>query len=359
MDALVKTGLELRVGNSGGLGAWICKIGPDGCDYPEEHCVCQSFGPGGVYWTYHHLKEGKWRTSTVGAGSYRVKDGDVEGWAWSTGNPPTLVPTFEQVCASARPQATNTAPRATSTRIPPTVTRRGATIPAVTRRPASRTPTRVATNKPSNSAMSVLPQPVDTAPATFAPTAPVTLDTPGSIPSPQQTQEPQLTISPSDQTPTAQTQETPVRVERPTQTPGRAAPTVAAPPTNAAPTPPSVPTTRPVATAQPTVAATITEQPATATPTIEPPPTVTLPPQATSTPTLTLTPASATAQASTSTSTAGATPITDPLRQNRDSESLARNIALALGAVVLVGLAAWAALRRRRGTIERGGNGVG
>ena len=51
------------------------KIGPDGCDYPGQPCACQSYGPGGVYWSYHHLKNSKWQTSGVGASSYRVHDG--------------------------------------------------------------------------------------------------------------------------------------------------------------------------------------------------------------------------------------------------------------------------------------------
>ncbi len=36
LDLLLKTGLDVRVESFGGAGALICKIGPDGCDFPEQ-----------------------------------------------------------------------------------------------------------------------------------------------------------------------------------------------------------------------------------------------------------------------------------------------------------------------------------
>ncbi len=100
LDLLAGTGLEVKVENYGGMGAMVCKIGPDGCDYPEQPCACQSYGPGGVYWSYHHLKDGRWVRSQVGASSYRAHNGDVDGWAWSDGSPPALY-TFEQICGAS------------------------------------------------------------------------------------------------------------------------------------------------------------------------------------------------------------------------------------------------------------------
>lgn len=36
-----------------------------------------------IYWAYYHLKEGSWLYSPVGAGGYRVRNGDVDGWVWT------------------------------------------------------------------------------------------------------------------------------------------------------------------------------------------------------------------------------------------------------------------------------------
>ncbi len=114
LDLLLKTGLEVKLEAYGGMGGLVCKIGHDGCDYPGQPCVCQSYGPGGVYWTYHHLKDGQWRSSVVGAGSYKVHDGDLEGWAWSGGKPPPMF-TFRQICGASLPEQANTRPPATAT----------------------------------------------------------------------------------------------------------------------------------------------------------------------------------------------------------------------------------------------------
>src|SRR5688500_720680 len=99
LELLQKTGLPMKIEGQGSLGALICKLGPDGCDYPGEPCVCKSYGPGGVYWSYHHLRDGTWKSSVQGASSYRVKPGEVDGWAWSAGKPPPVF-TFDQLCAA-------------------------------------------------------------------------------------------------------------------------------------------------------------------------------------------------------------------------------------------------------------------
>src|SRR5204863_3482018 len=92
-----------------GMGGEICKIGPDGCDFPAQPCACQSYGQGGVYWSYHHLKDGKWQSSSMGASSYKVHDGDVDGWAWSAGKPPAFY-NFEQLCVGLFPSPVPTQP---------------------------------------------------------------------------------------------------------------------------------------------------------------------------------------------------------------------------------------------------------
>jgi hypothetical protein len=177
LDLLLKSGLDIKVEAYGAMGAQVCKIGATGCDYPGQPCACRSYGVGGVYWSYHHLRDGTWRTSIVGASGYTVRPGDVEGWAWSDGAPPSQVYTFEQLCPAAQP------PAPTATLPPPTATP-APVAPTATPLPPA-TPTRqpeqqaTATNAPA--------PPADTATPALAPTgtlAPTAIPTSTTAPPP-------------------------------------------------------------------------------------------------------------------------------------------------------------------------------
>jgi hypothetical protein len=175
MDLLVQTGLNVTYEAFGGMGGMVCKIEGDGCDYPAQPCVCQSYGPDGVYWSYHHLKEGKWNTSVVGAGSYKVRNGDVEGWAWSEGDPPPVF-SFEQICGAAVPAPTNTSPPPTP--IPaPTGTRPAATATSTPRPAATASPTvtqRAAPPPATPTEAAAAPVPTATSEPTYTQTATAT-----------------------------------------------------------------------------------------------------------------------------------------------------------------------------------------
>ncbi len=111
-EALKRTGLSLITSFDSGMGAGICKIEDQGC--PKASCMtCDAPN----YWSYWHLVGNSWSYSQLGASSYTVQNGDVEGWCWGTGDPPP-VRTFDQICA---PPATDT-PVPTNTPIPPTDT---------------------------------------------------------------------------------------------------------------------------------------------------------------------------------------------------------------------------------------------
>jgi hypothetical protein len=111
-EALRRTGLSLITSFDSGMGAGICKIEDQGC--PKASCMtCDAPN----YWSYWHLVGSSWSYSQLGASSYTVQDGDVEGWRWGTGDPPHAR-TFDQICA---PPATDT-PVPTNTPIPPTET---------------------------------------------------------------------------------------------------------------------------------------------------------------------------------------------------------------------------------------------
>ncbi len=102
LDMLDRSGIPAVVQQSG-LGAAVCKIGPEGCDYPAEGCFCKRDGPRAVYWAYQVLRDGAWSYAPLGAASVSVHDGDVNGWAWGAGNssegarPPAL--RFDAICA--------------------------------------------------------------------------------------------------------------------------------------------------------------------------------------------------------------------------------------------------------------------
>ena len=195
LEALEQTGLDV-VYEGGALGARVCKIGPVGCDLPGN-CFCQCKGTECLYWSYWHLVEGTWQYAIVGAASYEVAPGRVEGWSWGIGTPnrapqPPLI-SFEEVCemSSAMP------PTATS---PPTETPTHTSTPRPTET-ATGTATRVPEDEgqpsptPTQPASTRTPSPVPTQAASERPTATPTLvptaaratHTPATPPAPDST----------------------------------------------------------------------------------------------------------------------------------------------------------------------------
>ncbi len=114
-DVLERSGLALIPMAGGALGISICSIDHHGCNYPAEDCFCRCQGTPCVYWSYWHLVNGEWQYSSLGAASYRVRNGDVEGWVWGKGEyarpgqqPPVV--RFEDIC-NAAPSGEQTAER--------------------------------------------------------------------------------------------------------------------------------------------------------------------------------------------------------------------------------------------------------
>lgn len=115
-QVLDRAGLSLVKDYSSGLGAAICKIEGQGCDYPAEHCFCQCMGDSCQYWAYFHLRsDGSWKYSGMGSTSHTVHNGDVEGWAWGNGEvggsdvePPRL--SFNDICQPASTPIDNPTP---------------------------------------------------------------------------------------------------------------------------------------------------------------------------------------------------------------------------------------------------------
>jgi hypothetical protein len=131
-DVLERSGLSFAAAFDSGQGVAICKIEDEGC--PVEDCLTCAYPN---YWAYWHLRDGSWTYSQVGASGYKAHDGDVEGWSWGTGDPPSVVP-FDQICApppTDTPAPTDT-PLPTETPVPPTATLPPATPTATSPPPA-------------------------------------------------------------------------------------------------------------------------------------------------------------------------------------------------------------------------------
>lgn len=138
-ELLRRSGLPLRYKDYGGAGVFICKIGPDGCDYPTESCQCRCKSSVDCrFWGYYLIDRdtGAWRFSSVGASGREVRDGEVDGWKWGVhplgGTNPPPPSTLEGICARGTrigpPGSPPPGPRPTggATRAPPTTTVAGA-----------------------------------------------------------------------------------------------------------------------------------------------------------------------------------------------------------------------------------------
>jgi hypothetical protein len=113
-DLLTRSGLDLVVDASSGMGIIICRIEGEGCAYPAEPCFCQCMGGGAcAYWNYFYRDPGAtaWAYSPQGAILRRVKPGSVEGWVWGDGHTaPGDGLTFEAICVPPSPQPSSAPP---------------------------------------------------------------------------------------------------------------------------------------------------------------------------------------------------------------------------------------------------------
>ena len=124
-ELLLRSGLTVIMNYNAGLGGAVCSINAAGCAYPQQDCFCQCQGKKCEYWAYYHGTGAGWQYSQVGASSYQVTNGALEGWSWGPGNSSsgTLPPPigFNDICAPAT--ATPTATRTPSATPSPTATR--------------------------------------------------------------------------------------------------------------------------------------------------------------------------------------------------------------------------------------------
>lgn len=168
-ELLARSGLPVIVQPSG-IGAAVCKIGGEGCDYPAQDCFCKCAGADCAYWALSRLEAGAWRYSNQGASNVQVRNGDVQGWAWGAGSvqsgaaPPLR--SFAQLCdvaPTAQPATAAPPPTPRPARPPPTAPPASATSAPTTGAPTKAaeptlTAVPVATATPSAAAtMAVVP----------------------------------------------------------------------------------------------------------------------------------------------------------------------------------------------------------
>jgi hypothetical protein len=109
IDALQRAGANPVV-YAMGPGAAVCRVYGVGRD-PGSNCLGGQDGDN-RYWAYFRAPAGasSFTFSSIGAGTARVHDGDVEGWKWGTGTAPAFVP----LSALAPPAPPPTQPPATA-----------------------------------------------------------------------------------------------------------------------------------------------------------------------------------------------------------------------------------------------------
>ena len=109
-DLLARSGLDIVMDTTSGMGVTVCQIAGEGCAFPADPCFCGCMSGGEcAYWNYFYRDPagGNWIYSTMGASIHRVKSNSIEGWVWGDGHtPPADDLTFEAICASPTPTPT-------------------------------------------------------------------------------------------------------------------------------------------------------------------------------------------------------------------------------------------------------------
>jgi len=90
-ELLQASGLQLETAFDPSMGPAVCQVEGQGC--PSNDCFCAMPD----YWSYWHIDNGEWGYAAVGAGTYQVEDGSLEGWSW--GDSPPIQTSFEEICA--------------------------------------------------------------------------------------------------------------------------------------------------------------------------------------------------------------------------------------------------------------------
>jgi len=108
-ELLRRAGLQATVDATNPMGALVCSIDGQGCNFPSQPCFCSCAKLGAcAYWAYFTQDtSGAWTYAPQGASARAVGDGDVDGWVWlqATGaaapaQSPLPKIALDQVCSS-------------------------------------------------------------------------------------------------------------------------------------------------------------------------------------------------------------------------------------------------------------------
>ena len=162
-ELLARSGMEVIMDTSSGMGITICQIEDVGCAHPAEACFCQCMGGGEcAYWNYFYRdsSQAEWTYSALGAAMRKIKSGSVEAWVWGDGRtPPASELALEAICTPPTATPTETleppTPLPLTSTVSPTGTPRPSqspiALPTATTSPATSTPSRSpATNTSQN-----------------------------------------------------------------------------------------------------------------------------------------------------------------------------------------------------------------
>ena len=105
IELLRRSGIPLVTVGFGALGEGVCSLGGEGCGVAEcRQRVCQGAGASAPFWQYVRQGEpgsGEWRFLSLGASATKVRDGDIDGWSWTGGDPGLPPLTLDDVARSA------------------------------------------------------------------------------------------------------------------------------------------------------------------------------------------------------------------------------------------------------------------
>jgi hypothetical protein len=150
LQLVERSGVQYDAEGFGSMGSAMCQLDREPSTVPPG---CFGSGP---YWQYFHRRGGSWQTSTMGASSSGVHDGDMDGWHYAVGaNQAPGIVAFATVCGAPAPSTA-----ASATHIAPT--------------PRQATPAPSATPAPTPSVEALAPSASTTSSAVLTSTGPPT-----------------------------------------------------------------------------------------------------------------------------------------------------------------------------------------
>lgn len=101
IELLQRARVSLLTVSFGGLGDAVCTIDDTGCGVSDcRRRLCQTGDPKSPFW--HYLRQtspGTWSLVATGPSAPTVKNGDIDGWAWTGDTPAMPAITMEQLIA--------------------------------------------------------------------------------------------------------------------------------------------------------------------------------------------------------------------------------------------------------------------